>query len=559
MRGGFVACFGGGAPSGSELERVADLFRLHTGKPSTADGHGLQIAGLVDDGDGPWVDRDDDATLVTYGASPAPLQALERGDERFAALHSDGRTLRASRDAFGLAPLFYRRHRGATWLATEIAPLVALGETEPDTFALAAKIAHFPSHDRTGWTGIHRALPGSRVEIAPDGSVRSAPYWDPGAGLGTYPGAWEEGVAEFRELFKAAVSRCQSDATGVMVSGGLDSGAVTVSLRRDDPPPHLVHVRFPTLPVTNEVEFAQAVAGAAGAPLHTPDGPLAPWDPVDELAVTGGVLYDWLPFGIEETALASMADAGVDVALDGHDGDGVVGHPGGEWGALFVRGQFRQIGALARRHGALRAAKGVARDLVPPNVTRRGLRRVTTSPSQRAERYFQGPLLESLRAADHYRWGRPYARWRSRQLQPMLPQATINMEQKELIAARVGIDMRHPYASRRLAELAVSLRLAPRIEPIRQKALLRDALGEVLPAVLRDRETKSSYMEVLPRRVDPHRCIELIKTTDVRLPHIDYDKLVADVDAGSEPPLFFLIYLTRAHAFVGDRGAAWSK
>src|SRR5207237_10496849 len=98
--------------------------------------------------------------------------------------------------AFGLAPLFHRRYQGATWLATEIAPLVALGETEPDTFALAAKIAHFPAHDRTGWAGIRRVLPGSRVEIGTDGLVRSAPYWDPGAGLGSYLGAWEDGVAE---------------------------------------------------------------------------------------------------------------------------------------------------------------------------------------------------------------------------------------------------------------------------------------------------------------------------------------------------------------------------
>ena len=560
MRGGFVACFGAAPASVAELERVADCFRLHTGKGALNEGHGLRIAMLVDEEDGPRVDHSSTATLVSYGASPAPLGDLEAGDARFAALESDGRQVVASRDAFGLAPLFYRHHGGATWFATEITPLVALGDTGPDTFALAAKIAHFPAYDRTGWTGIRRVLPGSRVTVALDGSVRPSTHWNPGAALGTYPGAWEDGVAQFRELLTEAVARCQTDSTGIMVSGGLDSGAVTVSVRRGDPQPHLVHVRFRTLPGTDEELFAAAVAGAVGAPLHTPEGPLTPWDPVEELKVTGGVLYDWLPFGIEETALASMAGAGIEVALDGHDGDGVVGHPGGEWGALFMRGQFGHLTRLARQHGVTRTATGVARDLLPPQVTRRGirLRGVPTSPSQVAERYFRGPLLASLRATDHYRWGRPFKRWRARQLQPLLPQATVNMEQKELLASSMGIDMRHPFASRRLAELALSMRLASGIEPIRQKSLLRDALADALPEVLRERVTKSDYMEVVRRRVSARRCRDLIQDSGVRLPHIDYDRLFGDIDSGVEPPLFVLVYLTRAHAFVGAREASWA-
>jgi hypothetical protein len=139
-----------------------------------------------------------------------------------------------------------------------------------------------------------------------------------------------------------------------------------------------------------------------------------------------------------------------------------------------------------------------------------------------------------------------------KQLQPLLPGATVNMEQKELLAASRGIDMRHPFANRHLAELLLSLPCALKADPERPKAFVRDALEGLVAPSVGERRSLSTYLGVVGHRVDPGRCMELIRASRVRLPFVDYDQLFRDADEEPERlTVFFLVYITRAHAFAG--------
>src|SRR5262245_40052000 len=176
MRGGFVACV---RADGRALDRVVEHMRWHRGKGLRAERDGLEIAALVDGIAGPFVETSAGRTVVVHGAAPAPLAELQRRQARFAAIEWDGVRLRASRDPVGLAPRFYRMLQGGVWLATEVHPLVALGDVAPDLEALTARAAFTPMDDRTGWEGIGRVLPGETLEIGPDRRASSARYWQP--------------------------------------------------------------------------------------------------------------------------------------------------------------------------------------------------------------------------------------------------------------------------------------------------------------------------------------------------------------------------------------------
>lgn len=550
MRGGFVACLNG---DGRDLDRIVERMRWHRGKPLRACRDGLEIAAYVDGVEGPFVDMRGGRTLLVHGAAPAALAELQQRANRFAAIEWDGRRLRASRDPIGLAPLFYRAFGEAIWLATEVEALAALGDLAPNLEALIGQAAFVPMDDQTGWQGIARVLAGSTVEIGPDRRAVSTGYWLPSARLGRYRGGRAEALAELRERLRTAVARCYEPGAGVLVSGGLDSAAVAEIAAREGPdPPRLVHVHYPDIPATHEQRYAGAVADRLGVPLRVVQGQVSPWDIRRELEGWGGIPYSWLPYGMEEPALADLASQGVSVALDGHDGDGVLGPSGGVWSALILNGEWRRLARLARQHGVRRVARGAASDFLPPYAW---LRRLAGRPPsrtylQQVSVYFAPALGSRVLAADIDRWRWPPRRWRIRQLRPLVQGATISFEQKELEAARHGIDMRHPFADRELIEFLISLPPLIKGDPVRTKALLLDAVGDMIPGILHARP-KSDYMAVVRRRVDPGRCAEVIRDSGVRLAGLDYDRLFADV--GSQPdrvPLFLLVNLARVHTFA---------
>ena len=548
MRGGFVACIGASQPV---LEHAVQHLRWHHGAPMRLAANGLLIAANVDAVEGPTLVTRAGTQLVVHGSGGATsIAQLHLSATRFAAVQWDGHVLHATRDPFGLAPLFYRLVDGAAWLASEVGPLLALGNPGPDLEALSARAAFVPLDERTGWLGIHRVLPGSTLEIhLPSQHLASTRYWFPERLFATYGGSYDDALDEFRARFSTAVQRCYEPGSAVLLSGGVDSAAVAVTARALGAGlPHLLHVHFAKLPKTYEQHFAGAVAHRVGADLHTVAGHQTPWDIGAELDMHG-IPYNWLPYGMDEPALAHIKAAGIRVALDGHDGDGVLGAPGrAVWGNLLLQGQWRRLRESLRRNGARRALRGLASDFLPTALRPRRHRPLTYM--QNIVRYFDNPLSTQMAEDDIYRWRWPPALWRARQLQPLLPRAVISFEQKEIEAASFGIDLRHPFADRELVDFLISLPCPIKSDPGRAKPVLVDALHSELPETIL-RRGKSDYMAAVGERVDGARCIEIIRAAKVQLPHINYRVLFDDADSRPEDmPLFLLVNLARVHEFV---------
>ena len=365
MRGGFVACLNG---DGRVLDQVVEHMRWHHGKGVRDRRDGLEIAALVDGADGPTVDTGGGRTVLVHGAGPAPLAELQRRRRDLRRSSGTGcdcapagipsawprSSTGCSRAAYGSPP------RCSPWLPSG-ARLRIWKPSRPGPCSLRSTIG------RAGRAS-DACSPGRRSTSART-EVSSVRYWKPAEALGRYRGSRTEALAEFRERFRAAVRRCYESGSGILLSGGLDSAAVAViAANEGQARPHLAHVHYPGLPETYEREYAATVAAAVGAPLHVVPGYVDPWDVDAELDGWGGIPYSWLPYGMEDAALAHMAASGVTVALDGHDGDGVLGPLGSNWGDLILKGQFRRVGALAARHGAWPALRGLAVDFLPPHA-----------------------------------------------------------------------------------------------------------------------------------------------------------------------------------------------
>ena len=546
MRGAFVACFG--QVDQRELDRVAEAQRFHRGTADHAVVPGFHVAVRAEPGDGPNVDVRGGRMTVVHGQIAQALDDLEQRAGRFAAIECDGETLRAVRDPMGLAPLFYRVVGESLWLATEIWPLVALRPSAPDFDALAAQAALVPDDVRTGFEGIRRVLPGYRLHTTRSLAVTQERYWRPQSLFGAFRGTRGQAEDELWARLLEAVDRCLGGPTGILVSGGVDSAAVTAAAALLGRRLSLVHVTFPGVADAAEEPQARAVAAAADAELEVVSGDLSPWHPEQDLEVS--VLpYPTPPPYTANAALARLAEQGLPVALDGNDGDGVLGYPGREWGELLLTGKVGTLLRLGSTHGSARVLRGIATDTVPPGVFRNlGLlppRRPTYL--EKTERYFNRSLAERIRSVDHERWRPPRGEWRWRQLRQVLPVTTVRMEEHELRGARFGIDLRHPFADRDLVEFLVSLPVAIKSDPLRPKALLRDALAGHAPDDVLERP---EYLSILERRVDGVRCLEWIQDSGVRLPLVDYPALFRAGADPNGPPLFLLVLLARAHVFA---------
>ena len=325
------------------------------------------------------------------------------------------------------------------------------------------------------------------------------------------------------------VDRSLEGHTGILVSGGLDSAAVTAAAALLGRPLSLVHVAFPEFPDAAEEPYARAVASSAHAELEVVPGTAGPWHPEEDLDLSV-IPYLTPPAYTANAGLAHLAERGVAVALDGNDGDGVLGYPGREWGELLTTGELWRLWELGATYGVRRLVRGVASDVLPPAVLDTLRRRPPRAPTYlgHIERYFDPALHERMRAADHERWRPPIREWRLRQLRQVSPVTTVRIEEHELRGARYGVDLRHPFADRNLVEFLVSLPASIKSDPMRAKALLRDALAGHAPDEVVQRSEKPGYLSVLERRVDRGRCLDWVKESGIRLPFVNYENLFRD-------------------------------
>ena len=270
-----------------------------------------------------------DTEVVLHLYEEMGIECISQFNGMYAFCLWDSRTqtMYLARDPFGIKPLFYVKHRGALWFASEIKALLKIPGLSPQPNLEA--LHHYLSFDyipgaSTAFEHIHELRPGHIMTINPD---RPNPtitrFYDIEYNVEEKLSE-KEAIEQTQKLCRDAVKRhLISDVpVGVMLSGGLDSSAMTALMAdvRGDSNFHTFSLAFDESSF-NESNYARVVANHIGTIHH-------------EIMVTPGkvarLLSKYLSYIDEPYAdgsaiptylLAEYAKDHVTVLLSGEGGD----------------------------------------------------------------------------------------------------------------------------------------------------------------------------------------------------------------------------------------------
>ena len=284
------------------------------------------------------------AAYIRWGEA-CPEKLL--GDFAFAIWDERNQRLFGARDHFGIKPFYYYWSENSFAFASEIKGVLCLHDV-PRRLNEARVAEHLSMvcHDDsiTFFEGIRR-LPRAHVFTATRDRLSLSSYWalDP---LHEESRASDQAYAEeFREIFTKAV-KCRLRSAfpiGSMLSGGLDSSAITCVARNLLPasePLHTFSIVHDVVKECDEREFQNTVLAKGGFVSHyLQNDSVSPLIDLDDLLwhldeVGGGNLYsNWCLY-------KQAKEEGVRIILDGFDGDSTVSHGRGYLTELAHAGRW---------------------------------------------------------------------------------------------------------------------------------------------------------------------------------------------------------------------------
>src|SRR4029450_2423965 len=189
---------------------------------------------------------------------------LLRGMFAYALWDSTRRRLVLARDRLGIKPLYYAQCGPRLVFASEIKALLAVPEVsrelDLDALQLYLTLSYVPG-PATILKAV-RKLPPGHLLTWQDGQVTLQRYWDVVLDEGARRANVDTAAEEFRALFEESIAlhRISDVPLGVLLSGGIDSAAVTGMLARVSGRVKTFTVGFGTGVPEGELAEARAVA-----------------------------------------------------------------------------------------------------------------------------------------------------------------------------------------------------------------------------------------------------------------------------------------------------------
>jgi len=197
------------------------------------------------------------------------------GDFAFGIYDCERKLLSIARDKVGVKPLYFSKTAASFIFASEIKSILRHPNVERDIDPCAMN--HYLSFmvtpaPLTMFKGIYKMPAGTWLEVYDNGTVKTGRYYEatPGKGIlaSEVKGLSAQATEDFyirgiRSRLESSVEqRMMSDVpSGVFLSGGVDSSAVTALMARNTKSPiNTLTVGFKDHPSLNEVEYAREVA-----------------------------------------------------------------------------------------------------------------------------------------------------------------------------------------------------------------------------------------------------------------------------------------------------------
>ncbi len=446
-----------------------------------------------------------DSTLVLKAwekwGEECPAKLL--GDFAFVIWDETAQVLFAARDRMGIKPLHYCWDGANFAAASEAKPLFDfLGAAPKPNKRMIMAFLSFcnftqEEHHETFFEDIRRLPAGHKLTIR-NGSLSVSRYWSANPERVNRKKDEREYAEEFLHIFGEAVkARTRSAApSGSLLSGGLDSSAVTLLAAKEDKGLAALHA-YSHDAAADERSFARAVAAKAGIPVyelfsHSAD-PLALG--LDRLIheVEGPMVATTQNREIFEFAKAR----GMKAVLSGEGGDHVLDELGFP-SDLLSRGRFGEFfgkvpGFAAQFDAGMKPFMREAlvntlpftltkwRRQILRNVPPQWLNRKTVEETGVEARFLapsENPFTSFSQAVTHASVSSPYS--------------LMKWELEERIWGLYGIEIRFPMLDSRVYEFILSLPWEYRAKGVR-KGVLKEALAAELPENVMNRKGKGDW------------------------------------------------------------------
>ena len=450
------------------------------------------------------------------------------GDFAFVIWDARRRTAFCARDRTGARPFFYHWHRKTLVFASEKHAILAVpGVPRALNRAVLAEFlaAEWHSRRETLLDGILRLLAAHRMTVRGE-EPEQEEYWRPDLKAPLPPRRDEEWCEHYRELLADSVRRlCRSQKpVACEVSGGLDSSAVfcvAEHLRRSGSLPAPSVEGF-TLAFSDEGEaderaYARAVGEHLGVEVREapPSAMALPW-----YTARARSFCDFPGYPNGTMALGLMREAqgrGSRVLLNGIGGDEWLGGSRAYYGEELNERRWRTLRACfsadAAAFGTRQAAAWFGRHgvlpLLPPRLkqfARRLLGRGRDGGFQ--DPFWLSPelrdVLDQQRARSAAQPVHEAARAGQAELLGHLSDAYHGLaaEMTESFAAETGLEVRRPLYTPAMIQFAFASPARLRLRGNTNKYMHLQALGGMLPGIVRKRTTKAEFSIVFRQHLD---------------------------------------------------------
>ncbi len=450
------------------------------------------------------------AALITWGSDAL---ARLKGQFALALWDAQKRILLLARDRFGIVPLHWSAHSRAVYFASEVKALKALGLGPKLSLrdVIDAGVLWGTHPGRSVFDGVEQVPPGGYVQVS-DGVVERGSYWGFRFAEDRDSGSIDEQGEKLRSLLAHAVERrlpVYGD-PAVLLSGGLDSSAVLALLRQAQPTTRIASysIQF-TQAALNEESF-QALAAAtfdtdhlsilcgdlsvartlAEAVDHA-EQPLSRTAPASSIALAATIEA--------QGTRAVLSGEGADELFCGYDLFKVAAirdawsrdQAGDEYAQLLAQVMAHQKG-MGRAVERAFYEQGIDRRSDPlfSHLNRWGASyRITQYllPERRG-----GLSADSVLDGVRERLPQEYAGWSAVE-QAQYLEVTYFLA-SALLASQCdrpymahSIEARYPFLDEDVADFALTLPQASKLDGLKEKAVLKRAIGRDVPAAIRDR------------------------------------------------------------------------
>lgn len=475
--------------------------RLHL----TFNGEVLNYRQLRAELDWPFVtDGDTEVILAAYARWGVAGFDRLRGQFAFALRDDTTGSLHLVRDRLGVLPLYWYADAHLLAFASEVKALLpALPDVAVDLQSLGDQLAHrsVPAPN-TLFAGVHKLLPGHRLELDRHGHASTHAWWDRPVPTGDGPATPEEAVEAVHEALRTSVAEAlvADVPVGAYLSGGLDSSLIValMSEARGGAGVSTYSAGFGD-PRTDELPWARKVAGLLGTDHHevhvTAEDFVAS---LDELTWHRDAPMSE-PADVAVHRLAGLARQDVTVVLSGEGSDELFGG--------YPKHRMAGVAALASRvPAAVRGPLASALvDRLPSRATRGAVLLRALSAPDRAEQTRSWFAPFSLRERAELLPDTPmrpppseYASGRGDALSRMLHAdghtwlADNLLERGDRMSMAASLELRPPFLDHRVVELAASLPSSVKVRAGQGKWVVKEVARSYLPDDVVDRR-KSGF------------------------------------------------------------------